>query len=43
MTQAIKFETQQKKNLQNVYLIYKRIIYAVDMHRKAMKLYLCKN
>jgi len=38
MTQAKTFETQQKKSLQNMYLIYKRIICAVDMHRKAMKL-----
>jgi len=38
MTRAITFETQEKKSLQNVYLICKRIIEAVDMHRKAMKL-----
>ncbi|XP_071637929.1 uncharacterized protein [Temnothorax longispinosus] len=30
-------ETLQKNNLQNEYLIYKGLICAVDMHRKAMK------
>ncbi|XP_028048543.1 uncharacterized protein LOC105834282 [Monomorium pharaonis] len=37
MRAMMKLEIQQKKNLQNENLIYKEIICAIDMHRKAMK------
>jgi len=36
--QAITFETLQKNSLKNETSIYKGLICAVDMHRKAMKL-----
>ncbi|XP_071629412.1 uncharacterized protein [Temnothorax longispinosus] len=35
--QAITIEILQKNSLKNENLIYKKLIYAVDMHRKAMK------
>ncbi|XP_011701059.1 PREDICTED: uncharacterized protein LOC105457852, partial [Wasmannia auropunctata] len=37
MSRAITFVTQQQKSLQDKNLTYKRIICAIDMHRKAMK------
>ncbi|KAL6260656.1 hypothetical protein P5V15_008175 [Pogonomyrmex californicus] len=35
--QAMIFKTLRNNNLQNKYLIYKKLIYAVDMHCKAMR------
>ncbi|XP_077266110.1 uncharacterized protein LOC143899597 isoform X2 [Temnothorax americanus] len=38
IARTMTLETLRKNSLQNEYLIYKRLICAVDMHRKAMKL-----
>lgn len=40
---AIAIKTLLKNSLKNENLIYKRLIYAVDMHRKAMKLVYSNN
>ncbi|XP_032687815.1 uncharacterized protein LOC116851984 [Odontomachus brunneus] len=37
MNQALKINTIKINNMQNEYSAYKMIIYAIDMHRKAMK------
>ncbi|XP_077266109.1 uncharacterized protein LOC143899597 isoform X1 [Temnothorax americanus] len=37
IARTMTLETLRKNSLQNEYLIYKRLICAVDMHRKAMK------
>ncbi|XP_032687814.1 uncharacterized protein LOC116851983 [Odontomachus brunneus] len=37
MNQALKMNTIKISNMQNEYSTYKMIIYAIDMHRKAMK------
>ncbi|XP_071560361.1 uncharacterized protein [Temnothorax nylanderi] len=37
ITRTMTLETLRKNSLQNEYLMYKRLICAVDMHRKAMK------